>query len=156
MAGITEATLPRKRAVYIYVKEDGVVANCISSALTERDFRKKCEICKEKWRLQASAARSWSGGTGTARGRCQMPRRLVVVGAGNSLDPGPARLWHEAKRGTQRSGGGCAIGGEIVHQPPSHVFFNTAWPEGHQVSGMWTELEERGSTAKRQQEELHR
>ncbi len=46
MAGITEATLPRKRVVYNYVIEDGVVANCISSAFTESDFRRrKCEIC---------------------------------------------------------------------------------------------------------------
>ncbi len=67
-----------------------------------------------------------------------------------------------ARRGLGRrpsgghGGGGYAIGGEILHQPPSHVFFYTARPEGHQISGMWTELEERGSTAKRQQEELLR
>ncbi len=41
-----------------------------------------------------------------------------------------------------------------MQQPPSQVFFNTARPKGHQISGMWTELEERGSTAKRQQDEL--
>ncbi len=41
-----------------------------------------------------------------------------------------------------------------MQQPPSHVFFYTAWPEGHHISGMWTELEDNGSTAKRQQEEL--
>ncbi len=45
MAGITEDNLPRKRVVYSYVREDGVVANCISSALTGSDFRRKCEIC---------------------------------------------------------------------------------------------------------------
>ena len=39
-------------------------------------------------------------------------------------------------------GGGGAIGGEIVPQPPSHVFFNTAQPEGHQISEMRQELEE--------------
>jgi hypothetical protein len=67
-----------------------------------------------------------------------------------------------ARRGSGRrpsggqGGGGCAIGGEVVLQPPSHVFFNTARPEGHHISGMWTELEERGSTANRQQEELLR
>jgi len=49
MAGITEATLPRKRAVYIYVREDGVVANCISSALTGSDFQRKYEICGKKF-----------------------------------------------------------------------------------------------------------
>jgi hypothetical protein len=43
-----------------------------------------------------------------------------------------------------------------VQQPPSSVFFYTARPEGHPISGMWTELEERGSSAKRQQEELLR
>ena len=48
MAGITEGNLPRKRTVYTYVKEDGVVANNISSALTGSDFRRKCEICGEK------------------------------------------------------------------------------------------------------------
>ncbi len=65
-----------------------------------------------------------------------------------------------ARRGLGRrpsgghGGGGCAIGGEIVQQPLSHVFFNTARPEGHQISGMWKELEDKGSTAKRQQEKL--
>jgi hypothetical protein len=48
MAGIAEAHLPRKLVVYNYVKEDGVVPNCISSALTESDFRRKCEICGKK------------------------------------------------------------------------------------------------------------
>ena len=40
-------------------------------------------------------------------------------------------------------GGGGAIGGEIVPQPPSHVFFNIARPEGHQLSEMRQELEEK-------------
>jgi hypothetical protein len=44
MAGIIEATLLSKRVVYNYVIEDGVVANCISSALTGSDFRRKYEI----------------------------------------------------------------------------------------------------------------
>ena len=82
-----------------------------------------------------------------------MPPHLLVVGAGNSLDPGPARLRQEAKRGARRrrlrdrrrDRAASAVTG---------VFFYTAWPERHQISGMWTELEERGSTAKRQQEEL--
>ena len=43
-----------------------------------------------------------------------------------------------------------------MQHPPSHVFFNTARPEGHQISRMWTELEEGGSTARRQHEELLR
>ena len=49
----------------------------------------------------ASAARSWSGGTGTARGSCQMSPHLLAVGAGNSPDPDPARLRQEAKRGAR-------------------------------------------------------
>jgi hypothetical protein len=55
MVGITEATLPRKRAVYIYAGEDGVVANCISSALTGNDFRKKCEICGKRFKSNKQA-----------------------------------------------------------------------------------------------------
>jgi hypothetical protein len=51
-------------------------------------------------------------------------------------------------------GGGGAIGGEIVPQLPSHVIFNTARLEGHQISRIWKELEEGGSTARRQWEEL--
>ena len=40
-------------------------------------------------------------------------------------------------------GGGCGvIGGEIVPQPPSRVFFYTARPEGHHISEMRHELEE--------------
>jgi hypothetical protein len=55
MAGITEATLPRKLVVYSCVREDGVVANCISSALTESDFRKKCEICGKHFKSNKQA-----------------------------------------------------------------------------------------------------
>jgi hypothetical protein len=55
MAGITEANLPRKRAVYNYVREDGVVANCISSAVTGSDFRRKCEICGKKFKSNKQA-----------------------------------------------------------------------------------------------------
>ena len=33
------------------------------------------------------------------RGKYRKPPHLPVVGAGNSFDPGPARLRHEAKRG---------------------------------------------------------
>ena len=57
MAGITEANLPRKRVVYIYTREDGVVANCISSALTGSDFRRKCEICGKKFKSNKQAYR---------------------------------------------------------------------------------------------------
>ena len=38
--------------------------------------------------------------------------------------------------------GSGAIGGEILPQPPSQVFLNTARSEGHQISEMWQELEE--------------
>jgi hypothetical protein len=55
MAGISEASLPRKRAVYSYVREDGVVANCISSALAGSDFRRKCEICGKKFKSNKQA-----------------------------------------------------------------------------------------------------
>ena len=55
MAGITEANLPRKRAVYSYVKEDEVVANCISSALTESDFQRKCGICGKRFKSNKQA-----------------------------------------------------------------------------------------------------
>ena len=55
MAGITEATLPRKLLVYSYVREDGVVASCISSALTGSDFRKKCEICGKRFKSNKQA-----------------------------------------------------------------------------------------------------
>ncbi len=55
MAGITKANLPRKRVAYNYVREDGVVANCISSALTGSDFRRKCEICGEKFKSNKQA-----------------------------------------------------------------------------------------------------
>jgi hypothetical protein len=68
--------------------------------------------CADDGRLMASAARSWSGWTGTARGRCQMPFHLVV-GDGNSRDPGPARLRQEAKRGARWLM--QPIGEEIVH-----------------------------------------
>ena len=37
------------------------------------------------------------------------------------FDPGPARLGHEVKWGD--GGGVGAIGGEIVPQPPSHMFY---------------------------------
>ena len=43
-------------------------------------------------------------------------------------------------------GGGGTIGGEIVPQPPSEVFFNTARPKEHQISGIWKEVEHGGST----------
>jgi len=58
------------------------------------------------------------------RGNHRKPPHLLVVGAGNSFDPGPARHMQEAKRGAQwrlQS----PIGKEIdrVLQPPLQVFF---------------------------------
>ena len=55
MAEIAEANLPRKRVVYSYVREDGVVASCISSALKGSDFRRKCEICGKKFKTNKQA-----------------------------------------------------------------------------------------------------
>ncbi len=55
MAGITEANLPRKRTVYNYIREDKVVANCISSALTGSDFQRKCEIYGKKFKSNKHA-----------------------------------------------------------------------------------------------------
>ena len=55
MAGITEGSLPRKRAVCSYVIEDGFVANCISSALTRSDFRRKCEIYRKFFKSNKQA-----------------------------------------------------------------------------------------------------
>jgi hypothetical protein len=55
MVVITKATLPRKRAVYICVTEDGDVAICISSAITGSDFRRKCEICGIKFKSNKQA-----------------------------------------------------------------------------------------------------
>ena len=46
------------------------------------------------------------------------PIRLLVVGAGNSLDPGPARLGQEAKRGAQWLL--QLIGEEIVYRSRHH------------------------------------
>ena len=55
MTGITKATLSRKRVVSKYVREDGVVANCISSALTESDSRRKRKMCGKKFKSNKHA-----------------------------------------------------------------------------------------------------
>ena len=55
MAGIAKATLPRKRSVNIYVTKDRVVANKISVAVKESDFRRKCEICGKKFKSNKQA-----------------------------------------------------------------------------------------------------
>ena len=69
-------------------------------------------------------------GTGAARGRCQMLPHLLVVGAGNSGDPGPAG------RGRRLSGehsGGCAARSgrrSGVAAATFGVLLNTARPDG--------------------------
>ena len=85
----------------------------------------------------ASAERSWSGVTGTARGRCQMPPHLLVVGARNSRDPGPARLRQEANRGARwlLQPIGEEIAGCSRHD---RCFFDTARTDGIEIS-MWHE-----------------
>ena len=55
MAEIPQANLPRKRAVYSYVREDGVVANCISIAVTAANYRRKCEICGKQFKSNKQA-----------------------------------------------------------------------------------------------------
>jgi hypothetical protein len=72
-----------------------------------------------------------------------------------SSDLGP---WRGSGRRPSGGHGGCggAIGGEIVPQPPSQVFFNTVRLVGHQNSRMWKEVVEGGLTAGRQREELLR
>jgi hypothetical protein len=71
-------------------------------------------------RLLASAARSWSGGTGIARGRCQMPPHLLMVSAGNSRDLGPT------PQAEGQAGGAVAAaadrGGNRGLQPSPPVF----------------------------------
>jgi hypothetical protein len=80
-------------------------------------------------RLLASAARSWSDGTGTARGRCQMLPHFLMVGARNFRDPGPAWLRQEAKRGALWRL--HPIGEEIVRcSATTGVLFNTARSDG--------------------------
>ena len=66
-------------------------------------------------RLLASAARYWSGGTGTARGICQMFHHLLVVGAGKSCDPCLAGIGRRLSG--ERSGAcGGPIGEEIGYR----------------------------------------
>ena len=70
------------------------------------------------------------GGTGDARGGCQMLPRLFMVGASNSCDPGPVGLGRRligvhkggcAARSGWRSGGAAAT---------TRVLLNTARPDG--------------------------
>ena len=57
-------------------------------------------LCSRR-RLLASAARSWSGGTGTARGGCLMPPTSSWWALKIPSDTNPARVRQEAKRGAQ-------------------------------------------------------
>jgi len=76
--------------------------------------------------------------THDCRMNCRKPPHLLVVGAGNSLNPGPARYGRRPRVG--RCGGGGAIGGEIAPPPPTHVSLDTARFDGH----MNLELRQRG------------
>ena len=84
------------------------------------------------------------------RKSCKKPPHLLVVGAGNSLDPGPARSGKRPSGG--RCGGGGAIGGEIAPPSPAHVSFDTAWSDGHKNSEM--SQRGRGLGCRRSNEEL--
>jgi hypothetical protein len=80
-------------------------------------------------------------GTGDVRRSFRNSPHLLVVGAGNSRDPGPVWLMQEAKRGI--GGGGGAIGVEIA-PPPHHRCLRT--PPGLTVTETqtgWKEEEER-------------
>jgi hypothetical protein len=91
-------------------------------AILSGSWEKKRDQIKYSRRLMVSAARPWSDGTMTARGGWQMP-------------PPPTSSWWAletpvtlARRGScmrpsgGHGGGGGVIGGEIVPQPPLHVF----------------------------------
>jgi len=69
----------------------------------------------------------------TSRGRCYNPLHLVVVGARNSRNPGPARLRQEAKRGAQWRLQ-PPIGEEIVRCSRHYrCFLNTARSDGMDI-----------------------
>ena len=74
-------------------------------------------------------------GTCEVRGNQRKPPHLPVVSAGNSFDPGPARLRQESKRGAQwrlRS----PIGEEIGHHNRNAwcIFYDTARIDGKDIS----------------------
>ncbi len=72
--------------------------------------------------------------------------RLLVVGAGNSGDPGPARL--SIRPSGERSGGGdCLIGEEIGPPPPSPLSFDTILSNGQRI--------QKGGMLKKVPDELH-
>ena len=77
-----------------------------------------------------------------------MPPHLLDVGGGNTLDPGPAQLRQEAKRGARQRRRRDRWRDRATTAVTSFLY--TARPEGHQISRMWKELEEDGSTAKMQ------
>jgi hypothetical protein len=80
----------------------------------------------------------WSEPTHDSRRKCRKPAHLLVVGVGDSLDPGPAR---SSRRPSEGRCGGCGtIGGEIAPPPPAHVSLDTARSDGHKNS----ELRQRG------------
>ena len=86
LASYANRQLPRYNAK----RRDGTTDAVDNLRLPDIEWRRERNWCSPPWelrRLLASAARSWSGGTGTARGRCQLPPHLLVVGAGNSLRP---------------------------------------------------------------------
>ena len=80
--------------------------------------------------LMSSAARSWSGGTGTARRRCQMSLHLLVVGARNSLRPLAGR--GSGRRPSGGRGGGCNRSGRrsCVAAATIGVLLNTTRSDG--------------------------
>jgi hypothetical protein len=105
------------------------------------------------WRLLASAARPWSGGTRFSRGRCKMLPHLLVVGAGNSHDQDPAG---SCKRPTgERGGGRRSISGEIGPPPPPQVSLTPPGLTGSDLDRL-KEMEEENCCLDSSLEELPR
>ena len=76
---------------------------------------------------------------------------LLVVGAGNSLDQGPARSYRRPSE--ERGGGGGSNSGEIGPPPPPHVSLTPPGLTGY-VSDRLKEMEEEDCCLARSREAL--